>query len=179
MGICKRRRGAEFQNITEETTGNFTLFPPLFPTARWLLWKTPPRRGDFSIRGPLRSNELPIHSFVELLKQNANLFKRSFYVTEALICLPLYLHIVNQRKKASEKKIFFCWKPAGKVITRARIYFVLQTRQCQIVNNYSPKWRWVAVGTEPRIIVLVSTEPVNSQRPKKKNFILSKLGWKG
>ena len=47
--------------------------PPLFPTARAPLWKTPPRRGDFSIRlsvvelfaldsGPLRSNELSIHS---------------------------------------------------------------------------------------------------------------------
>ena len=47
--------------------------PPLFPTARRLLWKTPPRRGDFCIRlsvvglfaldsGPLKSNGLSIYS---------------------------------------------------------------------------------------------------------------------
>ena len=53
-----------------------------------------------------------------------------------------------------------------------------------ILNNYSPKWRWVAVDIHrysptPRwIIVLVYTKPVNSQW-QKNEFYRSKLGWKG
>ena len=70
--------------------------------------------------------------------ENANFWKR-IRVDGAL----MYTKAVNSQRQKKINFSFNCQNSAEKVITRARIFSF--ANEWIVLNNYSPKWRWIAV----------------------------------
>ena len=157
-GLCKLE-GAEFQNITVETTGNLLLL--LVVTVRGLVWKTPPHRGDllsnfvvelFALgSGPLRSNKLSIY-----LLNYSNKMQTSSKVTFTLQRLLFFYHSIplsNICHQANPGRgillLLNCcilkWWPAhlhetADICCRSYLqYFIMSITDIQLIKNLSAR----------------------------------------